>query len=295
MNQYRYALFTPAYNEADYIEHTLRSVVAQTIRPEKWVIVSDGSDDGTDGIVKAYAADHEFIELVRRERDESRNFGQKVYAIRAAEERLRDVDYDFIGNLDADISFEPDYFERLLEAFRDDETLGIAGGRVYDVVNGELKERMVSPSYSVAGAVQLFRRACYEQVGGYRPLRWGGIDSVADAYARMYGWKVRTLLDLTVAHYRVTGTAGGRSQLRAAYRTGTQEYVNGFHPVFVLAKSARRLLHRPVVMGAVCRVYGYVDAMARRREREVSEDLIRFLRREQMQRLRRMAGFRRAV
>src|SRR5262245_53967369 len=113
-----FVLVTPARNEAQFIGLTIESVVAQTSRPSKWVIVSDGSTDETDDVVRHYAARHEWIELVRRPERAERHFAGKVEAFNAGYARMNDVKYEVIGNLDADISFEePDYFEFLMGKF----------------------------------------------------------------------------------------------------------------------------------------------------------------------------------
>src|SRR5271166_3066755 len=122
-----YVLITPARNESQFIELTIKSVVSQTVRPIKWVIVSDGSTDGTDDIVKKYAADHPWIELVRMPERRERHFAGKVHAFNAGYAKVRDLDYDVIGNLDADITFDEGYFDFLLREFAASPRLGVAG------------------------------------------------------------------------------------------------------------------------------------------------------------------------
>src|SRR6266576_4075738 len=120
-------LITPARNEVAYIENTLRSVVAQTARPVRWVIVSDGSTDGTDEVVREYAARHDWIEVVRRPERTERHFAGKVDAFNAGYSKLRDLEYEVIGNLDADVSFDEDYLASLLRRFVENPRLGVAG------------------------------------------------------------------------------------------------------------------------------------------------------------------------
>src|SRR2546426_10638639 len=112
-----YALVTPARNEADNIERTIRSMIAQTAKPLKWAIVSDGSIDGTDDIVRRYAAEHGWIELIRAPERKERNFAGKVQTFNLGYARLKEIGSDLVGNLDADLSFEPDFFEFLLGKF----------------------------------------------------------------------------------------------------------------------------------------------------------------------------------
>src|SRR5213594_984861 len=122
-----YVLSTPARNEVAYIEKTIRSVVAQTLLPLRWVIVSDGSTDGTDEVVKKYAARHDWIELIRRPERAERHFAGKVDAFNAGYARVKDLPYDIIGNLDGDVSFDTEYLAFLLSKFSENPRLGVAG------------------------------------------------------------------------------------------------------------------------------------------------------------------------
>ena len=122
-----YVLITPARNEAKFIELTLKSMVAQTIRPLKWVIVSDGSMDGTDEIVRKYTDAHDWIELLRMPERRERNFAGKVHAFNAGRARVADLAYDVIGNLDADVSFGEGHFQHLVGKFAEHPELGVVG------------------------------------------------------------------------------------------------------------------------------------------------------------------------
>ena len=275
-------LVTPAKNEEAFIEKTLASVASQTIRPQRWVVVSDGSTDRTDEIVARYAARHDFIELVRRE-GTTRHFGNKVYAFRAGYERLQGVAYDFVGNLDADIELPPDYYERILHRFAEDDRLGLAGGVRRDLCNGRFVDVHCARN-SVGGPFQLFRRACYEAIGGYIPLQLGGIDAVAEIMCRQHGWRVRSVADVVAHHYRCTGTAKG-NVYQAAFRGGKKLYVIGYHPLFECVKLMR--FRRPSdLLKNLCELAGYAAAALGRYERQVPDDFVHFLRAEQLDRLR---------
>ena len=160
-----YVLVSPARNEALFIELTIKSVIAQTVRPIKWIIVSDGSTDGTDEIVSKYAADHSWIELVRTPERRERHFAGKVHAFNAGYARVKDLHYEAIGNLDADISFDADYFSFLLHKLVDDRSLGLVGTPFKDGATPTYDYRFVSIEH-VSGACQLFRRECFEQSVG---------------------------------------------------------------------------------------------------------------------------------
>lgn len=280
----RYVLITPARNEAESIELTINSVVAQTIRPVKWVIVSDGSTDGTDDIVRKYTADYPWIELVRMPDRCERHFAGKVYAFNAGYARVQHLEYDVIGSLDADISFDKDYFSFLLRKLAEDRTLGLVGTPFKDGPNSIYDYRFVSIEH-VSGACQLFRRECFEQVGGYVPVKGGCIDHIAVISARMKGWKTRTFTEKVCLHHRQMGTAQD-SVIMARFRNGRKDYVIGNHPVWELCRATYQMTKKPVVIGGLMLASGYVWALIQRVERPVSPELVAFCRREQMHRLK---------
>ena len=258
-----YVLVTTAYNEEKFIDDTIQSVVAQGTRPVKWIIVSDGSSDKTDDIVRSYAARHDFIQLHRITEDHPRNFAAQANAINAGIAQLKGVDYEFIGNLDADVTFDPEYFAKLLEKFRQTAALGLAGGFIHERdQDGVFKSRKTNSVTSVAHACQLFRRGCFESVGGsYLTLPYGGPDTYAETTARMKGWRVEAFSDLRVLHHRPTGSAGG--VLRGWFRQGKMDHSLGALPLFELFKLARRVWVRPYVIGALARLAGFVYAYCR--------------------------------
>jgi poly-beta-1,6-N-acetyl-D-glucosamine synthase len=278
----KYVLITPARNEAQFIELTIKSVVAQTVRPLKWVIVSDGSTDGTDEIVNKYVAHHRWIELVRMPERRERHFAGKVHAFNAGYAKVKNLDYDLIGSLDADISFDPNYFSFLLGKLAEDPALGLVGTPFKDKTIYDY--RFVSIEH-VSGACQFFRRECFEQIGGYVPVKSGGIDHIAVITARMKGWKTRTFTDKICLHHRNIGSAE-RGTLRAKFRDGTLDYALGGHPMWELFRTAYQMTREPYVIGGLALLAGYVTASIRRLERPVSDELVEFRRREQMQRLK---------
>jgi biofilm PGA synthesis N-glycosyltransferase PgaC len=283
LTQPTYVLITPARNEAEFVELTLKSVVSQTVRPLRWVIVSDGSTDGTDEIVNRYAADYPWIELLRMPERRERHFAGKVHAFNAGHERVKDLPYDVIGSMDADISFDPDYFSFLLSKLAVDSNLGLVGTPFKD--DSMYDYRFVSIEH-VSGACQLFRRECFEEIGGYRPVKGGGIDHIAVISARMKGWKTKTFTDKICLHHRKMGSAE-RGVLEIKFRVGVQDYALGGHPIWELFRTAYQMTKKPYVIGGLILFAGYFTALLRRDQRPVSADLVAFRRREQMQRLRR--------
>lgn len=279
----RYAIVTPARNEEAHIGFTLNSMASQTVRPARWVIVDDGSTDHTRRMAQEWAKKFDFIEVVTRAGTGRASFGSKVAAFHAGMERLAGLDYAYIGNIDGDVSFLPDYFENLLGHMEADPRLGLAGGRIMEKFGDRFRPQAISGN-SVAGAVQLFRRACFESIGGYRPIEIGGIDSLAEITARARGWGAQTFRDLPVYHYgRVT--TGGRNILASRFRKGLINYHLGYHPLFQIAAGLYRMLHPPLIVGGLMMLGGYCWAGARGLKRAAPDDVVRFLRREQMGRL----------
>ena len=287
----RYVLVTPARNEAAFIELTLRSMVAQTLLPLKWVIVSDGSTDGTDEIVRRYAADHPWIELVRMPERRERHFAGKVHAFNAGYERVKALDYQAIGSMDADISFDADYFAFLMDKLSANGELGLVGTPFRD--ESMYDYRFVSIEH-VSGACQLFRRACFEEIGGYVPMKSGGVDHVAVITARMKGWRTRTFTERICEHHRKIGSAQ-HGKLKSRYRDGALDYALGGHPLWEIFRTTYQMTKRPYILGGLSLFAGYLSAAVRREGRPVSAELVAFRRAEQMRRLRSMFGGRRGV
>jgi biofilm PGA synthesis N-glycosyltransferase PgaC len=277
-----YVLITPAHNEEATIENTIQSVVKQTILPSRWIIVSDGSTDHTDDIVQKYSKDHKWIGFVRKPERKDRNFAAKVEAFNAGYEVLRKIEYDIIGNLDADITFGKDYFEFLLKRFKQDPLLGVAGTPFME--DGSHYDYKFTNIDHVSGACQLFRRECFECIGGYVPIREGGIDWVAVTTARMRGWHTRTFTEKVCYHHRKIGT-GDTNSVRAWIKRGRKDYLLGGHPVWQIFRTFYQMKNRPYVIGGLLLFWGYFWAAIRRPERPVSQELMSFYRKEQMNRL----------
>jgi poly-beta-1,6-N-acetyl-D-glucosamine synthase len=279
-----YVLVTPAWNEANFIELTLKSVVSQSVRPVWWVVVSDGSTDGTDEIVRRYSNEYPWIKLIRMPESRERNFARKVNAFNAGYRSLAGVEYDMIGSLDGDISFDSDYFAFLLEKLAQDPGLGLVGtpfkdgSKVYDY-------RFVSIEH-VSGACQLFRRQCFEEIGGYIPVKSGGIDLIAVLTARMKGWKTRTFTEKMSLHHREMGTAQA-SSLSAWYKNGIKDYLLGCHPLWECFRTLYQMSKKPYILGGLLLSAGYISATIRRIPRPITPALMEFRRSEQMQRLKR--------
>lgn len=279
-----YALVSAARNEAEFLEQTIESIIHQTVRPVRWIIVSDGSTDDTDEIVERYSAQHEWIELMRADGDGQRNFGSKAKAVMAGYGRLTSYAFDCIGNLDADITFDPTYYENILNKMAADPQLGLAGGHRMDQCGGKFTP-VVCATNSVGGPYQLFRRQCFDKIGGYMSLQYGGIDAVAEISTRMHGWKVQSFPEIIAFHHRCTGTAN-RSIWEAGFRAGMRDYLIGYHPLFETVRCMRRMVERPYIIYSLIMLSGYFWAAIQRKERPVPRKFVQFLQTEQLSRLR---------
>src|SRR5688572_13284944 len=281
----RFVMITPARNEESNLERTILSMVAQTAHPLKWVIVNDGSTDSTPAIIDRFAAAHAWIERLDMPSHRDRSFAAKAHCVNAAWRRLAALDFEVIGNLDADVTFEPDYLEFLLQKFVDISDLGVAGTPLraeggYDTA----KDSFEGENY-VAGPCQLFRRKCLEEVGGYVPNKAGGVDWIAVTTARMKGWKTRAFREKRYYHHRSFGTAE-RGPLSALYSYGEKDYYLGGSFVWEFCRILYRLAKPPRVLGGMALGVGFLSAAIRRVPRAVSPELMHFHRQEQMQKLK---------
>lgn len=279
-----YVLITPARNEEEFIRKTLDSVVQQTFLPLRWIIVNDGSTDNMASIVEQYTARYDWIEMVSLPVRKERHFAAKVHAFNAGQGRVKDLDYEVIGNLDSDVSLEKDHFEFLLSKFRGDPRLGVAG-TVFKEEGYNSETDSLEGQFYVSGQCQLFRRQCFNEIDGYFANKAGGIDWIAVTTARMKGWKTRSFNERSFFHHRHLGTAE-RSILGASFSYGKKDYILGGHPVWELFRILYRMKKRPYVLDGIALGLGYGSAAVRRLQRPVSKELMTFHRREQMRKLR---------
>lgn len=284
LNHSNYALITPARNEAQFIERTIQSVIAQTVLPLKWIVVSDGSTDGTDEIVKRYAAQYPWIELLRTPERSERNFAGKVDAFNAGYASVKALRCEFIGCLDGDISFDCDYFEFLLSKMAEDPNLGLVGTRFRDPLGYTYDYRFVSLEH-VTGCCQVFRSTCFDEIGGYVPAKGGAIDRIINIAARMKGWKTRTFTEKFYLHHREMGTAE-HGIVKVRFRDGAKDYAVGSHLVWELLRSVYQMTQRPLVIGGVALLAGFLWKTVTGAERPVGQELVNFNRLEQLRRLR---------
>ena len=280
-----YVIVSPARNEEAFIEKTIESVAKQTVLPRKWVIVNDGSTDDTGNIVRRFLGKYPWIELIEFPVRKERNFAAKVFAFNAGQEKVKNLEYEVIANLDADVSFDADHFEFLLNEFRKDPSLGVAG-TVFEEAGGYSSATdSFEGQNHVSGQCQLFRRKCFEEIGGYQPNKAGGIDWMAVTTARMIGWKTRSFREKSFFHHRSLGTAE-RGRIASSFSYGEKDYYLGGHPLWEICRVAFRMTRRPYLIEGLSLGAGYLWALVARQHRPVSKELMKFHRKEQMQKLR---------
>jgi len=279
-----YVLISPVRDEEALIRHTLESVCAQSALPKRWIIVDNGSTDTTADIVLDYAKRFPWIELVRYPTCAARSFAAKAQAFSAALARVRGLDFEIIGNLDGDVSFDADYLAFLMRKFAEDPSLGVAGTPFLEDGYDSARDSFEGVHH-VAGGVQLFRRQCFEEIGGYVPHFAGGIDWIAVTTARMKGWKTRSYHERRFIHYRTIGTAT-RGTVAAFFSYGEKDYYLGGAPLWQLCRVCYRALKKPIIVGGLAVALGYSWAALRSTPRAVSPELMRFHRAEQRKKLK---------
>jgi glycosyltransferase involved in cell wall biosynthesis len=282
MTRHGYVLVTPVRDEEATIGGTIESVLQQTMLPREWIIVSDGSVDRTHEIIRTYARTHAWMRLVEVDRARERSFATVVHNTELGVRRVSCEDYEYLGLLDGDVTFERTYFEQLVGRFERQSTLGLAGGVVYDVGT---PRRTPRNRIDVPGAVQFYRRTCFESLGGLCPVPEGGWDALSCVMARMNGFQTELFVDLPVDHHKPRNIAHG-GPLRRKWQMGQRDYAVGYGPVFEFIKCVSRATERPLLAWLAWWA-GYCSSALTRRPRVVSRQVIAYIRHEQRERLRR--------
>jgi len=276
-----YVVITPVRDEEAYLPLLIESMVQQTIRPAEWVIVNDGSKDRTGEIMEEAARNYGWIRAVHRKDRGYRKWGAGIIeAFYDGFNKLHCRNWRFMSKLDGDLSFGPEYFEGAFKNFEGDPKLGIGGGTLYHYEGGvKVLER--TPTFHVRGGAKIFRRECWEAIGGL----WvgPGSDTLDEVKANMLGWTTMSFSDLLMHHHRLTGASWG--PWGGLVKGGKIEYVYRCHPAFLMAKSAAHLFRRPYVVGSIALLCGYLTALVQRTPRLDDPELIRYLRRQQLARL----------
>lgn len=300
MNSPKYIVLSPVRNEEQYLPRTIESMAAQSVLPAQWMLIDDGSTDATPAIIDTAAARHPWIRALHRKDRGFRQAGSGVMeAFYEGYGRLSDatpspqgsitpalcpsgLSWDFLVKLDGDLSFGVDYFEQCLNRFAANPKLGIGGGTICSEVDGAWEaESKIDPAFHVRGATKIYRRECWEQIGGL--IRAPGWDTVDEVKANMLGWTTATFTDIKLAHHRPTGHAYGL--WRDLIKNGRANYVAGYHPVFMLLKCLRRLIEPPFFVGSCALGIGFFTAYLNSLPKVADDQVIAYFRRQQMNRL----------
>jgi hypothetical protein len=287
----RYVLLTSARDEQATIKTTIDCVLAQTVPPREWVIISDGSTDATNTIVRDAAHHCNFINFIALPDRRTRTFAAVVENLKFAYANIREFDYDFVGVLDGDVRFSSEYYECLMERFESDPRLGLAGGLVLDCIRGVVAESTPHYLRDVAGATQFFTRACFGAFESFVPIPEGGWDAITCVRARMNGYKTETFADLVVEHLKPRNAAFGRPLARK-WQMGKRDYAVGNHPLFQLAKCLFRAFEKPIIASAAARLGAYSLCLLLRKERMLPRNVLDFIQAEQLARVAQpLSGF----
>lgn len=285
----KYVVITPVRDEAKYVENTIHSMTQQTVTPAQWILVDDGSTDATARIIDRHASLHSWITAVHRpNRSEDTQISSRGTRAREAKEikafyaglaKLAVTDWEYLAKIDGDVGFTADYFEKCFSEFGTDSHLGIGGGTICSLVDGEVKPEM-TPRFHVRGATKIYRRACWESIGGV--IRGAAWDTLDEVKANMLGWRTRSFANLEVVHYRFTGAANGA--WNNAVKNGLWSYIAGYHPLFMLGRCAKRMFHHPYVIGACGLMWGFLAGYAQGVPQTKDKAVIEYLRQQQMNR-----------
>lgn len=283
LQRINYLIITPVRDEVLYIGKTIESVTCQTIIPSQWIIVDDGSTDGTSKLLDASADRISWIKVIHQvDRGCRVAGGGVVEAFYAGYSVVSEQNWDFIIKLDGDLSFAPDYFEQCFKLFEAEKQLGIGGGTVFQLENGQLRVDSVGdPLFHVRGATKIYRRACWEKISPL--IKAPGWDTIDEVKANLYGWTTRTFSDLKVIQLKPTG--GANSNWGNWFKNGRANYVTGYHPLFMLLKCVKRAFHKPILLESIALLAGFCSGYILRIPQVPDIEAIRYLRQQQINRL----------
>jgi poly-beta-1,6-N-acetyl-D-glucosamine synthase len=283
MSQRSYSIITPARNEAEFLQKTISSVTSQTVVPACWIIVDDGSTDATAEIIDKASEEYPWIRAIHRgDRGFRKSGGGVVETFYDGYSAVGDCPWEYLVKLDGDLSFERDYFERCLNRFEADSSLGIGGGTICGLVDGNLvEESKGDPRFHVRGATKIYRRVCWNAIGGL--IKAPGWDTLDELKANMLGWKTYTFPELKLNHHRMAGGADGA--WKNWVKNGRANYITGYHPLFMLFKCAQRLVKQPYFVAGLGLLSGFVGGYIQRVPQVQDEPLMKYLRRQQLNRL----------
>jgi biofilm PGA synthesis N-glycosyltransferase PgaC len=287
-----YLLISPCRNEADYMRQTLDTVIAQSVRPVKWVIVDDGSTDDTPRILREYARQHPWIEVVIRKDRGRRAVGPGVIeAFYAGYDTIDPKGYDYLCKLDLDLRLPARYFELLMERMEANPRIGTCSGKAYVESGGTLVSERHGDETSL-GMTKFYRVACFLKIGGFvREVMWDGI---ACHRCRMEGWIACSWdePELRFVHLRPMGSSQ-ESIYAGRMRHGFGQYFMGTGLMFLTVSAINRIADKPYVLGSLAMLWGWIRSALQGKPRYDDPEFRRFLRRYQRRAL--LVGKKKAI
>jgi hypothetical protein len=273
-------LVSPVYDEGANLERTAAALAAQTRRPDRWLVIDDGSRDDTLAVARRLEREIDFMSVAEAPRRldpgaDNLALAREAHAFNAGLELCGWRDYELIGKLDGDVELPPEWFATLLERFCLYPRLGLAGGRLAEPGRRGWQTIPI-PAHHVHGAVKLYRRRCLEAIGGV-PARLGW-DTIDETYARMRGYETRSYPDLVARHHRPYGSADGR--LRGRARHGECAWILHYGFPWVALRSLKVARVPPRGLSGLAFLGGYLGAAARRAPRVEDPEFRRFVRGE---------------
>ncbi|MBK8805455.1 MAG: glycosyltransferase family 2 protein [Bacteroidales bacterium] len=271
----KYIVISPVRNEEDYIKLTLDSMICQTVLPQQWILVNDGSTDKTEEIIHEYTQNYSWIKLLTLT---DRGFyfpGTGVVNVFNKGYELIEVrDWEFVVKLDVDLEFAPDYFELLLQRLVANVKIGIASGNCLLPINGNWIPEGVQDDHPV-GPSKVYRRACWDQIGGLKPVPgWDLADLLS---AQMNSWETACFKDLHIKHYRITGSRR-KGVWAPKHLQGRFEYRHGYAFWYTFFKALKDIPQKPFLIGSIAKVFGYLNALFKNEAYLFEPEMRKFLR-----------------
>jgi glycosyltransferase involved in cell wall biosynthesis len=281
------AVISPVRDEAGYVRNTLDAMLAQSVRPQEWLFVDDGSEDDTRSIIESYAREHPWIRVISRENRGFRQLGSGVIAaFNFGRENLQSQDYRYIAKLDGDMSFSPKYLEVMLDKLAREPKLAAVSGKVFRPENGRVVEEFMIDEM-VAGQFKLYKRAAFDAIGGFtQTILWDGIDIHR---CRIKGYRTLSFHhpEAKLIHHRLMGSSDS-NVYKGRARLGRGIWFMGYHPLYAIASGLFRMHERPYVIGGLIIIASYFGAAIRRNPQFEDRQFIKDLRSWQLQKLRRL-------
>jgi poly-beta-1,6-N-acetyl-D-glucosamine synthase len=275
----KYVLITPVKDEYENFQKCIKSILSQEILPEKWIIINDGSTDGTKDLIDELAASNKWVEPVHNDPDRIRKPGGE-FVLKKGFDLINVRDYEFVVKMDGDLSFEGNFFKYLFNEFKKDPKLGIASGSCFIDVKGKLIEETKARVHT-RGPMKVYRTQCFVDIGGIEPLL--GWDTIDEIRAQLRGWKTRTFPELHIIHLRPTQSSGGR--INGMRNMAKASYYIGYHPLFLISRGIKNMAEKPYIIGGLAMITEYFKNYIKGNPQISDPELIKYVRREQMKRL----------